>query len=49
MLAVTDRHIYFAGPRKSLRIPYDDILSFTPYDTGIGIGRGRRAPSRKFS
>jgi hypothetical protein len=38
-LAATDRHIYFAGPRKSLRIPYDDMVSFTPYDTGIGIGR----------
>jgi hypothetical protein len=48
-LAATDRHIYSAGARKSLRIPYDDIVSFTPYDTGIGIGRdGARAKPQVF-
>lgn len=38
LLAVTDKHIYFAGT-KIFRIRYDRIVSFTPYDDGIGIQR----------
>lgn len=37
MLAITDKNIYFIGTKKSLRIPYDKIITFTPYSDGIGI------------
>ena len=37
MLGVTTEHIYFAGEKKSFRIPYKKIVSFTPYSDGIGI------------
>lgn len=37
MLGVTTQHIYFAGSKKSFRIPYKKIVSFTPYSDGIGI------------
>ena len=39
MVAVTDKHIYFAGSKKSFRIKYEKIVSFTPYSDGIGIQR----------
>lgn len=38
-LVVTDKNIYFAGPRKSLRIPYSKIVSFEPFSDGIGLHR----------
>lgn len=38
-LAVTDKHIYFAGKAKSFRIRYDKIVSFKPYSDGIAIQR----------
>lgn len=37
MLGVTTQHVYFAGSKKSFRIPYKKIVSFTPYSDGIGI------------
>ena len=37
VLGVTTQHIYFAGSKKSFRIPYKKIVSFTPYSDGIGI------------
>jgi hypothetical protein len=37
MLGVTTEHIYFAGEKKSFRIPYKKIVSFTPYSDGIGV------------
>lgn len=37
VLGVTTQHIYFAGQKKSFRIPYKKIVSFTPYSDGIGI------------
>lgn len=37
VLGVTTQHIYFSGQKKSFRIPYKKIVSFTPYSDGIGI------------
>lgn len=39
VLVVTSKNIYFSGPSKSVRIPYAKILSFQPFDDGIGINR----------
>jgi hypothetical protein len=38
-LAVTQKHIYFAGSSKSFRIPYSKIVTITPFSDGIGIQR----------
>ncbi len=37
LLVVTDKNIYFAGPAKSIRVPYTKIVSFQPYSDGLGI------------
>jgi hypothetical protein len=39
MMAITTKHIYFAGPTKSLRIRLNDIVSLTPFSDAIGIHR----------
>lgn len=39
MLVVTERNIYFAGPVKSVRIPFEKIIAFHPYDDGVGVMR----------
>jgi len=39
LLVVTNRHLTFVGPTKSIRIKYDKIISYTPYSDGIGICR----------
>lgn len=39
MLGITSKHIYFHGPRKRFRIRYDRIVSFEPYNDGIGVMR----------
>ncbi len=39
LVVVTDKNIYFAGPRKSLRVPYPKIVSYEPFSDGIGIIR----------
>lgn len=36
-LAITQKHIYFAGPSKSFRIPYSKMVTITPFSDGIGI------------
>jgi hypothetical protein len=36
---ITNKNIYFAGPKKSIRIPYAKIVSFEPFSDGIGITR----------
>lgn len=36
---VTDKNLYFAGSRKSLRIPFPKIISFEPFSDGIGVMR----------
>lgn len=38
-VVVTNRNIYFAGPRKSLRLPYSKIVSIEPFSDGIGVTR----------
>ena len=38
-IVVTNKNIYFAGPRKSLRLPYAKIVSFEPFSDGIGVMR----------
>ncbi len=39
LVGITNKHIYFAGARKSVRIPYKKIVSFNSYSDGIGIQR----------
>lgn len=39
LLVVTDKNIYFVGPRKSLRIAYSKIVSLEPFSDGIGLHR----------
>ena len=39
LVVVTGRNLYFAGPKKSLRIPYVKIVSFEPFSNGIGLTR----------
>jgi hypothetical protein len=36
-LLVTNRNLYFSGSVKKLRIRYQDVMEFTPYDDGIGV------------
>ena len=38
-LGLTTKHIYFAGSRRKFRVRYDRIVSFDPYDDGLGIMR----------
>lgn len=38
-VVVTSKNVYFAGPRKSLRVPYAKVVSFEPFSDGIGIMR----------
>jgi hypothetical protein len=38
-VVITDKNIYFAGPRKSLRLPYAKIVSFESFSNGIGLSR----------
>jgi hypothetical protein len=39
ILVLTNKHMYFAGPAKSLRLPYSKIVSFQPFSDGVGIIR----------
>ena len=39
LVVATNKHIYFAGPRKSVRLAYTKIVSFEPFSDGIGIIR----------
>jgi hypothetical protein len=43
-VVVTDKNIYFAGPSKSVRIPFTKIVSFEPYSNGIGVMRDSAKP-----
>ena len=36
-LVVTTKNIYFAGSTKAVRIPFDKIVAFEPYDNGFGL------------
>ena len=37
MMALTNKHLYFASSEKSFRIRYDRIISLDPYSDGIGV------------
>lgn len=39
VLALTTKHLYFAGSRKSHRTPYTKIVSFRPHTDGLGVQR----------
>ena len=39
LLGVTNKHLYFVGGLKSLRIKFEKIVSYIPFDDGIGIHR----------
>jgi hypothetical protein len=39
VLGITQKQFYFAGPVKAFRVRYDKIVSFTPYEDGIGFQR----------
>lgn len=39
LFGVTTKHIYFHGGRRRFRVRLDRIVSFEPYDDGIGIMR----------
>lgn len=39
LLGITSKHLYFHGRRKRFRIRYDRIVSFEPYNDGIGVMR----------
>jgi hypothetical protein len=39
MLAVTTKNIYFYSSKKTFKVPFSKIVSFTPYADGIGIQR----------
>lgn len=39
LLLATTENLYFQGQRKSFRIPYPKIVSFTHYSDGIGLHR----------
>ena len=36
-LGVTNKHLYFTGPTKGIRINYGKIVAFKPYLDGIGV------------
>lgn len=36
---VTSKNLYFAGPRKSMRIPFPKIVSFQAFSDGMGVMR----------
>ena len=36
-LGFTNKHIYFTGTKKSFRISYEEIVSYTHYSDGIGV------------
>ena len=38
-VVITSKNIYFAGSQKSLRLPYTKIVSFQPFNDGIGVMR----------
>jgi len=42
-LIVTNKHLAFIGPQKSIRLKHDKIISHTPYSNGIGVCRDATA------
>lgn len=42
---LTDRHIYFSSPEKSVKIPYNKLINVETYSNGIGLQKD--GPSAK--
>lgn len=36
-VCLTDKHLYFSSPEKSLKIPYSKILTVESYSNGVGV------------
>ena len=36
-LVITNKNIYFYSSQKSMRMPYNKIISFVPFEDGIGV------------
>lgn len=36
-VCLTDKHVYFSCPEKSLKLPYDKLISVESYSNGIGL------------
>lgn len=36
-VCLTDKHLYFSSPEKSLKIPYSKILTVESYSNGVGL------------
>jgi len=50
LLGITNKHIYFSGSSKKFRINYNKIVSFEPFQDGIGIQRdAQTAKPQSFS
>jgi hypothetical protein len=49
VLAATTQHLYFAGEHRSMKIPYEKIISWEQYDNGIGICQSGADRSRRRS
>ncbi len=49
LLVITNKHLYFVGATKSLRIPYKKIISFQPYSDAVAISRDGVAKQDIFS
>jgi hypothetical protein len=39
IVVATNKSIYFVGPKKSLRLPYEKIVSFQRFSDGLGVAR----------
>lgn len=39
LMGITNKHIYFAGERKSFRVRHDKIVTHMPFSNGVGIIR----------
>lgn len=37
LLVVTNKHLTFVGPKKSVRLKYERIISLTPHSDGVGV------------
>jgi hypothetical protein len=50
LLGLTPQAIYFAGPKKSLRLPYSKLVSIEPYSDGVGLQKdGASAKAMTFT
>jgi len=37
LFALTNKHVYFASQMKNFKVPYNKVLTITPYEDGIGM------------